>query len=137
MSEAKAIADALLTRLTAFSGIAADRIAWPHIAFTPPDDGLYVEVSFHALEPEPHNIGLGTPSRREGWLQMTVVGRKGDGVITVLDMAGQLADHFPAGATYQSGDIKVRIARTPGPETPFDDEGLIRCSVKARYFAIA
>lgn len=137
MSETKDIAHALQTRLAAFAGIAADRIAWPGVDFTPPGDGLWIEVSFHANEPAFNEIGYSSPVRRDGWLQMSVVTRRGAGVIGVLDMAEDLADHFPAGAVYTSNGVDVRITRKPGPESPFEDDGLIRCPVKARYLAIA
>lgn len=137
MSQGKDIAFALLVRLAAFTGIQASRVQFPGKTFTPPADGIWIETTFHALEPRNVEIGLTAPARREGWLQMTVVTHRGDGIVGVLDMAEDLSAHFPLGAQYTSNGLKVRVTKTPGPESPFEDDGMIRCPVKVRYQAYA
>lgn len=139
-------ANALIARLATFQGITADRIAWPESGFfrggawtgDKPADGVWVETRFDAIEPAFNEIGWASPHRHEGFLQMTAVTRRrGAALSEVLALARQLAAHFPAGSTYTSNGVTVRISRKPGAEGPFTDEGEVRCVVKARYIAIA
>ena len=139
-------AKALIAHLATFAGVASDRISWPEDGFfrngdwtgTEPDDGLWVETRFDAIEPQFNEVGFQSPHRHQGYLQMTAVTRRGAGAFAgVLDLAKQLAAHFPPGSRHVSNGVTATISRKPGPEGPFTDDGRVRCVVKARFIAIA
>lgn len=58
-------------------------------------------------------IGSTDPHQRPGLLQIDVMGRKTAGEGVAIEIAGQVAEHFPADLPMDFGDVRVRVTQAP------------------------
>jgi len=85
-------------------------IAWPGVDFTPPDSGLWLEVSFFPNEPMQDGIGDGASAAPRGNFQIAAADRPGAGVVNVTDLATTVAGIYPKGTVIVD---PVRVRLTP------------------------
>ena len=131
MSDPALIASGLLSRAATLSvGSPALPISYPDVAFTPPADGKYLEVSIFYNRPAWEGLAAGRMD--QGLLQVTVVGPKGQGIPALMRLASDVIDHFPKGLSLTGG---VKISRQPYAASPLLDDADTRVPVTIGWTA--
>jgi hypothetical protein len=131
MSDPALTASGLLARAATLSvGSPALPIAYPDVAFTPPADGKYLEVSIFYNRPAWEGLAAGRMD--QGLLQVTVVGPKGQGIPALMRLASDVIDHFPKGLGLSGG---VKISRQPYAASPLLDDADTRVPVTIGWTA--
>lgn len=115
------IAEALFARLATLTLSPALSIAWPNVTFALPA-GTYLRVDSLRNTTDRLTIANDGPHRQQGIMQVTVNGQLDDGEPALLDIAGQIADHFPAGLRLPFTGGEVRIAKRPDVASLKDDQ---------------
>lgn len=125
------ITEALFARLAALSLSPALPVAWPDVAFNPPASGLYLDV--HQLRAETTGIGISAWDEHSGILQVDVVAKAQDGVLSKTEIADAVAAHFPRNLKLTNGSIRVDIDDPPAIAAPIPDAPYTRTPVSIRY----
>lgn len=87
-------------------------IAWPNESFTPPATG-YLRVS-HIPNVNRRLFHKGTdPHERLGLLQVDVFARQNQNAAVAVEIAGQIAAHFPADLRLPYGGIRCQVTKAP------------------------
>lgn len=136
---------ALKGRVATLSLSPALAIAYPKEAFTPPQSAPpapkplpYLEVRHLPNTNTRRAIGNTDKHRREGILQITlkypVALNQPDAV--QVEIAGQIAAHFPTGLPMTHGGLAVRVAKAPDVASSFRDgaDPYWQTPVSVRYY---
>jgi hypothetical protein len=125
---------ALFERMAALALVPPLRVAWPNLAFTPTPGTTYLRVDhlrndntrFFARAIDPHLH------------QGTVVSPPNRNAQEATEIAGKVAEHFPADLDLYEDGIRVRIQRPPDVVSPDDrPETTWNLVVNVRYEAFA
>lgn len=127
------ITEALFARLAALTLSPALPVAWPDVSFTPPANGVYLDV--HQLRAETVGIGISAWNEHAGVLQVDVVAKGQDGVLGRTEIADAVAAHFPRNLKLTVGDVRVDIDDPPAIAAPVPDAPYTRTPVSIRYRA--
>jgi hypothetical protein len=88
-------------------------IAWPGVNFTPPQSGMWFEVRH--FPNEPNSFGYGDDAKQDfrGFLQVSVFGRPGGGIVGLTEEAEGIVAHFPKGQTIGPAVVRQRPYVSP------------------------
>ncbi|SAA62402.1 Uncharacterised protein [Enterobacter roggenkampii] len=114
------IAELLESRVAIIAESLGLPIAWPNIAFTPPDDAPYGRV--YVLPAQTVGQGLeGQLRTYQGILQLNIIAPAGSGVTLARGLTKSVADAFPEGLPLVDGDLTVYINGPPQVRQPIQD----------------
>lgn len=114
------IAELLESRVAIIAESLGLPIAWPNIAFTPPDDAPYGRV--YVLPAQTVGQDLEGQSRTyQGILQLNIIAPAGSGVTLARGLTKSVADAFPEGLPLVDGDLTVYINGPPQVRQPIQD----------------
>lgn len=125
------ILDALLSDLNTISLSPQRAIAWPGIAFTPVSGTPYLAVSDFPTDTITRTVSTEGTVIYEGFLQVSAFWPKGQGLIAVKGLAGDIATHFKRGRSIRkngTGPI-VRIQRVPVIAAPIIEPAWVHVPV--------
>ncbi|WP_255211702.1 phage tail terminator-like protein [Pseudescherichia vulneris] len=94
-------------------------IAWPNIAFDPPD-GPYARVYVLPAQTVGQDLE-GQIRTYQGILQVNIIVPAGSGVTQTRELAQSIADAFPEGLPLVEGDLTVYINGPPQVRSPIQD----------------
>ncbi|HGT9292083.1 phage tail terminator-like protein [Enterobacter kobei] len=95
-------------------------VAWPNIAFTPPDNVPYGRVYILPAQTVGQDLE-GQLRTYQGILQLNIIAPAGGGVTLAMGLAKSVADAFPEGLPLVDGDLTVYINGPPQVRTPIQD----------------
>lgn len=95
-------------------------LAWPNIAFTPPDDAPYGRVYVLPAQTVGQDLE-GQLRTYQGILQLNITVPAGGGITLARGLAKSVADAFPEGLPLVDGDLTVYINGPPQVRTPIQD----------------
>ena len=95
-------------------------IAWPNIAFTPPDDAPYGRVYVLPAQTVGQDLE-GQLRTYQGILQLNIIAPAGSGVTLARGLTKSVADAFPEGLPLVDGDLTVYINGPPQVRQPIQD----------------
>lgn len=127
------IATALMARVASLVLLPVHPVAFPNMAFTPPANKKYVRVTHFPNTTDRLYLGNSDPHRHQGILQISVVAPLNSGESAARELAGQIADHFPAGLTLHSGGVQVKVTKRPNTGSAVIDTTEIRIPVSIAY----
>ncbi|MDU3906567.1 MAG: DUF4128 domain-containing protein [Citrobacter portucalensis] len=114
------IADLLESRVAIIAESLGLPIAWPNIAFTPPDDAPYGRVYVLPAQTVGQDLE-GQLRTYQGILQLNIIAPAGSGVTLARGLAKSVADAFPEGLPLVDGDLTVYINGPPQVRQPIQD----------------
>ena len=114
------IADLLESRVAIIAESLGLPIAWPNIAFTPPDDAPYGRVYVLPAQTVGQDLE-GQLRTYQGILQLNIIAPAGSGVTLARGLAKSVADAFPEGLPLADGDLTVYINGPPQVRQPIQD----------------
>lgn len=95
-------------------------VAWPNIAFTPPDNAPYGRVYVLPAQTVGQDLE-GQLRTYQGILQLNIIAPAGSGVAQARGLAKSVADAFPEGLPLVDCDLTVYINGPPQVRTPIQD----------------
>lgn len=128
---------ALLSQLQVMAADIALPIAWPNKNFTAPADRKFLRVQHVPNSVTRTRIGSAEPHQRLGILLIAVHWPKNTFGVPVVEMAGQVAQHWPADLVMRSGDIAVRITQAPRVGDLMDEDAGVMIPVEIFWEAYA
>ncbi|QAZ63877.1 hypothetical protein C3B80_15920 [Enterobacter cloacae] len=114
------IAELLESRVAIIAESLGLPIAWPNIAFTPPDDAPYGRVYVLPAQTVGQDLE-GQLRTYQGILQLNIIAPAGSGVTLARGMTKSVADAFPEGLPLVDGDLTVYINGPPQVRQPIQD----------------
>ncbi|WP_318378819.1 DUF4128 domain-containing protein [Enterobacter sp.] len=114
------IAELLESRLADISREINMPVAWPNIAFDPPDDGPYGRVYILPAQTIGQDFA-GQLRTYQGVFQVNIVTPAGTGVSKARSFADAVAGGFPEGLPLVDGDLTVYINGPPQVRQPIQD----------------
>lgn len=114
------IAELLESRVAIIAESLGLPIAWPNIAFTPPDDAPYGRVYVLLAQTVGQDLE-GQLRTYQGILQLNIIAPAGSGVTLARGLAKSVADAFPEGLPLVDGDLTVYINGPPQVRQPIQD----------------
>ncbi|EHN8804329.1 hypothetical protein FD827_03285 [Klebsiella pneumoniae] len=114
------IAELLESRVAIIAESLGLPIAWPNIAFTPPDDAPYGRVYVLPAQTVGQDLE-GQLRTYQGILQLNIIAPAGGGVTLARGLAKSVADAFPEGLPLVDGDLTVYINGPPQVRQPIQD----------------
>ncbi|HCQ07981.1 MAG TPA: hypothetical protein DIU03_01935, partial [Leclercia adecarboxylata] len=114
------IADLLEGRIAVICSSLGLPVAWPNIAFTPPDNAPYGRVYVLPAQTVGQDLE-GQLRTYQGILQLNIIAPAGSGVTLARGLAKSVADAFPEGLPLVAGDLTVYINGPPRVRTPIQD----------------
>ena len=114
------IADLLESRVAIIAESLGLPIAWPNLAFTPPDDAPYGRVYVLPAQTVGQDLE-GQLRTYQGILQLNIIAPAGSGVTLARGLAKSVADAFPEGLPLVDGDLTVYINGPPQVRQPIQD----------------
>ena len=114
------IAELLESRVAIIAESLGLTIAWPNIAFTPPDDAPYGRVYVLPAQTVGQDLE-GQLRTYQGILQLNIIAPAGSGVTLARGLAKSVADAFPEGIPLVDGDLTVYINGPPQVRQPIQD----------------
>ncbi|EDT8805430.1 hypothetical protein YC77_000101 [Salmonella enterica subsp. enterica] len=114
------IADLLESRVAIIAESLGLPIAWPNIAFTPPDDAPYGRVYVLPAQTVGQDLE-GQLRTYQGILQLNIIAPAGSGVTLARGLTKSVADAFPEGLPLVDGDLTVYINGPPQVRQPIQD----------------
>lgn len=72
-------------------------VSYQGVHFNPPDDGAWLELAFFPNETETRGLANDCDFIHQGFAQVAVCTRKGEGITAGLTIAGQVLEHFAKG----------------------------------------
>lgn len=129
------ILDALMARVNGI-GIGYP-VAWPNVDYTPPADQKYLAVAFLPNRNQRVAITTTTPHRRGGLLQVSVYWPRGKGIAAPLDIAGKVAEHFPADLILAAGGVTIRVTQAPDVAGLLHEDQAVQVPVSIYWEAFA
>ena len=113
------IAELLESRVAIIAESLGLPIAWPNIAFTPPDDAPYGRVYVLPAQTVGQDLE-GQLRTYQGILQLNIIAA-GSGVTLARALTKSVADAFPEGLPLVDGDLTVYINGPPQVRQPIQD----------------
>jgi Bacteriophage related domain of unknown function len=110
MTKLKDIPKSLESHLATMVGL--PEVAWPNIDFDFEVDKLYVRPQVAISRTTPIGVGDDDGDLLQGMYQVDVFSPKGEGVRRGLDLAQNIADHFPKGLELSTSDGIVRMSNS-------------------------
>jgi hypothetical protein len=101
---------ALFARMASLVVSPAHPVAWPNLSFKAPANKRYLRVSHLPNTTDRLYIGSSEPHQHQGILQVTVCAPLNSGEEAAREIAGLVANHFPADLALANG---VRITKRP------------------------
>ncbi|OIZ37332.1 hypothetical protein BEH70_22350 [Citrobacter freundii] len=95
-------------------------VAWPNIAFTPPDNAPYGRVYVLPAQTVGQDLE-GQLRTYQGILQLNIIAPAGSGVTLARGLATSVTDAFPEGLPLVDGDLTVYINSPPQVRQPIQD----------------
>lgn len=130
------IFSALLTRYASFTDTPQPVMAYPGVHFEEPSgDATWLEARLFPSEPA-RVSAAGEVADYRGYMQVTVCQKRGYGILRVARLAAKVAEHFPKALQLVSGSVRIKISRTPGVASAFEDNGKVRLPVTVYYQTI-
>lgn len=114
------IAELLESRVAIIAESLGLQIAWPNIAFTPPDDAPYGRVYVLPAQTVGQDLE-GQLRTYQGILQLNIIAPAGSGVTLARGLTKSVADAFPEGLPLVDGDLTVYINGPPQVRQPIQD----------------
>ena len=114
------IADLLESRVAIIAESLGLPIAWPNIAFTPPDEAPYGRVYVLPAQTVGQDLE-GQLRTYQGILQLNIIAPAGSGVTLARGLTKSVADAFPEGLPLVNGDLTVYINGPPQVRQPIQD----------------
>ncbi len=114
------IAELLESRVAIITESLGLPIAWPNIAFTPPDDAPYGRVYVLPAQTVGQDLE-GQLRTYQGILQLNIIAPAGSGVTLARGLTKSVADAFPEGLPLVDGDLSVYINGPPQVRQPIQD----------------
>lgn len=125
------IAEAIRARVATLPMAASYEIVWTDgplpagkQTYTPDPLKRYLRVTWTPNATQRQFIGSNDPHRRPGVLQIDVFGTVSQGSARAIEVAGQVAQHFPADLAMTFMGAKVRVMKTPSVGPVFVDTHL-------------
>lgn len=122
------IAEAIRARVASLPMAAQYQIVWTdgplsagQQSYTPTPTQRYLRCTWTPNQTQRQFIGSKEPHRRPGVLQIDVMGLKTQSSGVAREVAGQVAQHFPADMKLNFEGVKVRVMRDPSVLAPFID----------------
>lgn len=141
--EAK-IEKALLDRVASLTLVPALPVAWPNVDFPGKDSNgvpnampaSYIIVQHFPNKNTRLTFGSTDPSWRRGFLQLTAVTPLNKGSLAAKEIAGKIAEHFPADLPLDYSGVRVRVVMAPdiAPEIETDVSWSVPVSVYYEAF---
>lgn len=128
------IAELLESRVAIIAESLGLPIAWPNIAFTPPDDAPYGRVYVLPAQTVGQDLE-GQLRTYQGILQVNIITPAGSGVSQARGLAQSVADAFPEGLPLVDGDLTVYINGPPQVRQPIQGNIDITHPVSMQYRA--
>lgn len=128
------IAELLESRVAIIAEPLGLPIAWPNIAFTPPDDAPYGRVYILPAQTVGQDME-GQLRTYQGILQLNIIAPAGSGVTLARGLAKSVADAFPEGLPLVDGDLTVYINGPPQVRQPIQGNIDITHPVSMQYRA--
>lgn len=136
MTIEKTIEAALFMRTSSLPLSPALPISWPNVPFTVPASRKYLNVSHLPNRSRRRFLKGSNPHQRMGVLQITVVWPLATGS-AATDIAGQVAEHFPADLSLHNDGVRVRITKAPDIPPPIKSDVSWSVPVSISYEAFA
>lgn len=142
MSVNNSIFRALVARLSSFTVSApltgTIPVLYQGSGGVPPAATSAMWIECRLFPAEPARVGFTGPlANRRGYMQASCLTRyRADAMDQLSLLADQVAAHFPQAAWYSHAGVRVQIARPPGPQSMFEDEGKLHIPVIIRYQAL-
>jgi len=114
------IAGLLESRIAVICSSLGLPVAWPNIAFTPPDTAPYGRVYVLPAQTVGQDLE-GQLRTYQGILQLNIIAPAGSGVNHARGLAQSIADAFPEGLPLVEGDLTVYINGPSQVRTPIQD----------------
>ena len=114
------IAELLESRVAIIAESLGLPIAWPNIAFSPPDDAPYGRVYVLPAQTVGQDLE-GQLRTYQGILQLNIIAPAGSGVTLARGLTKSVADAFPEGLPLVDGDLTVYINGPPQVRQPIQD----------------
>ncbi len=95
-------------------------VAWPNETFSPPLSG-YLRVTWIPNINRRLFLKGSDPHQRLSLLQVDVFAKKNQPVAVALEIAGQVAVHFPADLRMTAYGVTARVTKAPEIAQPIDD----------------
>lgn len=114
------IAELLESRVAIIAESLGLPIAWPNIAFTPPDDAPYGRVYVLPAQTVGQDLE-GQLRTYQGILQLNIIALAGSGVTLARGLTKSVADAFPEGLPLVDGNLTVYINGPPQVRQPIQD----------------
>jgi len=92
-------------------------VAWPNQSFSAPPTG-YLRVTWIPNINRRLGVGSSDAHRRLSLLQIDVFAAKNQNPAVALEIAGLVAEHFPADLALRSNGRKCRVTKTPDIAQP-------------------
>lgn len=122
------IAEAIRARVASLPMASTYQIVWTdgplpsgQTSYTPTPTQRYLRCTWTPNQTQRQFIGSNDPHRRPGVLQIDVMGLKTQASAVAREVAGQVAQHFPADMKLSFGGVKVRVMHDPSVFAPFID----------------
>lgn len=127
---------ALRGRVEALALSPALPVAWPNEAFTPPA-GPYLKIEHVPNRTLRIFIPSTSPHHYRGILQIGVMTKLNQGVGYPTEIAGDIADHFPADLKLPAHGVMLRVTSHPsiGPAQPQATHLMIPVSIDYEAYA--
>lgn len=124
------IEKALLDRVKSLVLVPPLPVAWPNVDFPGktstgvaiPMPASYIRVQHFPNKNERIHLGSTDPYFRQGFIQLTVVGQRNKGTLAAMEVAGKVAEHFPADLALYSEGVRVKIASAPDVAPPLETD---------------
>jgi len=130
------IESALFSRMAAFEASPALQVAWPNVSFQKPAGG-YLRVTHIPNASRRVFLASNAPHQRLGLLQVDVFVPKNQGASGATEIAGQVAQHFPADLPLRADGLTLRVAKAPDIGPALADDTHWQVPVTIRYEAFA
>lgn len=128
------IADLLEGRIAVICSSLGLPVAWPNIAFTPPESSPYGRVYVLPAQTVGQDLE-GYMRTYQGILQLNIIIPAGSGVSQARGLAKSIADAFPEGLPLVDGDLTVYINGPPQIRQPIQGSIDITHPVSMQYRA--
>lgn len=96
-------------------------VAFPGVGFTPASEGAWLEVRWFPNETQNYGLADDAPSLSQGFGQVSVCYRPGDGIVDGLALADAVIAAFPKGTILED----VRVYRKPWVSTVIEQPQLV------------
>ncbi|WP_326971881.1 phage tail terminator-like protein [Citrobacter freundii] len=114
------IAELLESRIAVICSSLGLPVAWPNIAFIPPDNAAYGRIYILSAQTVGQDLE-GQLRTYQGILQLNIIAPAGSGVALARGLATSVADAFPEGLPLVDGELTVYINGPPQVRQPIQD----------------